>query len=117
MRQGDRVVNRLKAGDHFGEIAPLDNGPRTATVVTTTPIRRLVLSPRQFQDVLHQDAEIAVTLLRSVTERMLAYMRPCWWSGVIACRRLSWFTLKTVRAGARSSSAGVTPSSRVAKRT
>lgn len=72
VRQGDTVVNRLKAGDHFGEIALLDNGPRTATVVTTTPMRCLVLSPRQFQDVLHQDAEIAVTLLHSVTKRLRA---------------------------------------------
>jgi CRP-like cAMP-binding protein len=70
VRQGDTVVNRLKAGDHFGEIALLDNGPRTATVVATTPMRCLVLSPRQFQDVLHQDAEIAVTLLHAVTRRL-----------------------------------------------
>jgi CRP-like cAMP-binding protein len=63
-------VNRLRAGDHFGEIALLDNGPRTATVVATTPMRCLVLSPRQFQDVLHQDAEIAVTLLHAVTRRL-----------------------------------------------
>lgn len=72
VRQGDAVVNRLRAGDHFGEIALLDNGPRTATVVATSPMRCLVLSPRQFQDVLHQDAEIAVTLLHSVTKRLRA---------------------------------------------
>jgi CRP-like cAMP-binding protein len=70
VRQDGGVVNRLKAGDHFGEIALLDNGPRTATVVATTPMRCLVLSPRQFQDVLHQDAEIAVTLLHAVTKRL-----------------------------------------------
>jgi CRP-like cAMP-binding protein len=64
------VVNTMKEGDHFGEIALLDNGPRTATVIARTPMRCLVLSPRQFQDVLHQDAEIAVTLLHSVTRRL-----------------------------------------------
>ena len=65
-----KVVNTMKEGDHFGEIALLDNGPRTATVTAKTPIRVLVLSPRQFQDVLHADAEIAVTLLHSVTRRL-----------------------------------------------
>ena len=67
-----KVVDTIRAGDHFGEISLLDNGPRTATVVARTPMRCLVLSPRQFQDVLHQDAEIAVTLLHSVTKRLRA---------------------------------------------
>ncbi|MBI2323705.1 MAG: cyclic nucleotide-binding domain-containing protein [Chloroflexi bacterium] len=70
VRHDGAVVNRMKAGDHFGEIALLDNGPRTATVVTTSPMRCLVLSPRQFQDVLHQDADIAVTLLHAVVRRL-----------------------------------------------
>jgi CRP-like cAMP-binding protein len=70
VRHDGKLVNTMKEGDHFGEIALLDNGPRTATVTATTPMRVLVLSPRQFQDVLHQDAEIAVTLLHSVTRRL-----------------------------------------------
>lgn len=67
-----KVVDTIKAGDHFGEIALLDNGPRTATVKAKTDLRCLVLSPRQFQDVLHQDAEIAVHMLRDVTKRLRA---------------------------------------------
>jgi len=70
VRQGGRVINTLRDGDFFGEIALLDNGPRTATVVTKSPMRALVLSPRQFQDVLHQEAEIATTLLHAVTRRL-----------------------------------------------
>jgi CRP-like cAMP-binding protein len=70
VKHDGKLVNTMKEGDHFGEIALLDNGPRTATVTATTPVRVLVLSPRQFQDVLHQDAEIAVTLLHSVTRRL-----------------------------------------------
>jgi CRP-like cAMP-binding protein len=60
----------MKAGDFFGEIALLDNGPRTATVTAKTAMRCLVLSPRQFQDVLHDDAEIAVTILHTVVRRL-----------------------------------------------
>jgi len=66
------VVARLGAGGYFGEIALLDNGPRTATVVAKTPMRLLVLSPSQFQDVLYQDPAIAVTLLHSVVRRLRA---------------------------------------------
>lgn len=70
-----KVVDTIKAGDHFGEISLIDDGPRTATVTARTPLRCLVLSPRQFQDVLHQDAEIAVHILRDVTKRLRASTR------------------------------------------
>ena len=70
VQQGGMVINSMKAGDFFGEIALLDNGPRSATVVAKTPLRSLVLSPRQFQDVLHQDAEMAVTILHAVSRRL-----------------------------------------------
>jgi CRP-like cAMP-binding protein len=70
VKQHGKPINTMGAGDHFGEIALLDNGPRTATVTAKTAMRCLVLSPRQFQDVLHQEAEIAVTLLHSVTKRL-----------------------------------------------
>lgn len=67
-----KVIDTIKPFDHFGEIGLLDNGPRTATVKAMTPLRCLVLSPGQFQDVLHQDAEIAVHILRDVTRRLRA---------------------------------------------
>lgn len=75
VRRNGKAVDTIKDGDHFGEIALLDDGPRTATVVAKTPLRCLVLSPRQFQDVLHQDAEIAVHMLRDVTKRLRASTR------------------------------------------
>ncbi len=62
----------LGPGDFFGEIALIDNGPRTATVKATTPMRCLVLGHSQFRDVLHQNGEIAVKILRAVTERLRA---------------------------------------------
>ncbi|MBI2773505.1 MAG: cyclic nucleotide-binding domain-containing protein [Chloroflexi bacterium] len=70
VRRGGRLLDTMKAGDFFGEIALLDNGPRTATVTAKTAIRSLVLSPRQFQDVIHQEAGIAATLLHVVTKRL-----------------------------------------------
>lgn len=65
-------LKSLGTGDFFGEIALLDNGPRTATVTVREPARALVLGPAQFRDVLHQNAEIAVTMLAAVVERLRA---------------------------------------------
>jgi CRP/FNR family cyclic AMP-dependent transcriptional regulator len=62
----------LGPGDFFGEIALIDNGPRTATVRSTTPMKMLVLGHSQFRDVLHQNGEIAVKILRAVTQRLRA---------------------------------------------
>jgi CRP-like cAMP-binding protein len=66
----DQGRRTLGPGDFFGEIALIDNGPRTATVKATTPMRCLVLGHAQFRDVLHQNGEIAVKILRAVTERL-----------------------------------------------
>lgn len=66
------TLRELGAGEFFGEIALLDNGPRTATVTVTQQTRALVLGPAQFRDVLHQNAEIAVSMLYAVVKRLRA---------------------------------------------
>ncbi|HYY54257.1 MAG TPA: cyclic nucleotide-binding domain-containing protein [Candidatus Dormibacteraeota bacterium] len=72
VRRRGNTMNRMGPGDFFGEIALLDQGPRSATVVTTAPMRALVLGPAQFQDVLFQDSEIARQMLYAVTKRLRA---------------------------------------------
>ena len=72
VKRGNATVATVGPGDYFGEIALLDNGPRTATVVAKSAMRCLVLSPRQFQDVLYQDPAIAVTMLHAVVRRLRA---------------------------------------------
>ncbi|TME27832.1 MAG: cyclic nucleotide-binding domain-containing protein [Chloroflexi bacterium] len=60
----------LGPGEFFGEIALLDNGPRSATVTAATPMHCLVLGHEQFRDVLHQKGDIALKVLRAVTHRL-----------------------------------------------
>lgn len=65
-----RRITKMVAGDFFGEIALVDGGKRTATVTTTAPSRCLVLGPRQFQNVIHQDTDIAHSVMKALTLRV-----------------------------------------------
>ena len=65
-----RKIAKMSPGDFFGEIALVDGGPRTATVTTTMPSRCLVLGPRQFQNVLHQDTDIAHSVMKALSLRV-----------------------------------------------
>jgi CRP-like cAMP-binding protein len=46
------VIATIGAGDHFGELAVLDGGPRTATVTATSDLDLLVIGRREFTALL-----------------------------------------------------------------
>jgi CRP/FNR family transcriptional regulator, cyclic AMP receptor protein len=68
-RKGLKVAD-LGPGDHFGELALLDGGPRTATVIATTPLTVLVLGQREFAGVLDSIPGIAHKLLATLATRI-----------------------------------------------
>jgi CRP/FNR family transcriptional regulator, cyclic AMP receptor protein len=70
VRQGDREINRLTAGDFFGEIALVEDRPRTATVVAETPIRALVITDRSFRTLLDRSPEIESKVMSARAARL-----------------------------------------------
>ncbi|MBN1261907.1 MAG: cyclic nucleotide-binding domain-containing protein [Anaerolineae bacterium] len=64
-----QVVNSFGPADYFGELALLDDGLRTASVVTKEPTQCLVLTRWDFLAVLKEDAETAVAILQEVARR------------------------------------------------
>jgi CRP/FNR family cyclic AMP-dependent transcriptional regulator len=68
--QGGRKIRTMGPGDFFGEIALISKAPRTATIVTTSPVRALVITDRAFRRLLEQSPEIAVTVLTALAERL-----------------------------------------------
>ena len=67
---GENVqVNAFGPADFFGELALLDDGPRTASVVTTEPTKCLVLTRWDFFGTLRNDVEMAITILEEMAKR------------------------------------------------
>jgi CRP-like cAMP-binding protein len=67
---GGRRVNHLKAGDFFGEMALLDGGPRTATVVASTRVKLFALTEWVFRGLLMEHPTIAFRTLEAVAGRL-----------------------------------------------
>jgi CRP/FNR family cyclic AMP-dependent transcriptional regulator len=63
------VVNTFGPTDYFGELALLDDEPRTASVVALEETECLVLSQWEFLGALRDDAEMAIVILQEMTRR------------------------------------------------
>ncbi len=63
------VVNSFGATDFFGELALLDDEPRTASVVATEETECLVLSQWEFFGALRQDPDMAIEVLQELAKR------------------------------------------------
>ncbi|HLE29754.1 MAG TPA: cyclic nucleotide-binding domain-containing protein [Anaerolineales bacterium] len=63
------VVNTFGPTDFFGELALLDDGLRTASVVTTEATQCLVLTRWDFLAALREDVEMSVIILQELAKR------------------------------------------------
>jgi CRP/FNR family cyclic AMP-dependent transcriptional regulator len=70
VKRKGRKVATFGPGDYFGEIALLDKGVRSATVVTETPATLLVLGQREFSGVLDEVPALAHKLLTNMAARL-----------------------------------------------
>ena len=66
------VVNTFGPTDYFGELALLDNGPRTASVVATDRTECLILPRENFLGMLRRDGDMAVEIAIVLASRFRA---------------------------------------------
>jgi CRP-like cAMP-binding protein len=63
------IVNTFGPTDVFGELALLDDGLRTASVIATEATQCLVLARWDFLSALREDADMAVMILQELARR------------------------------------------------
>lgn len=70
VERNGQLLRTLGPGDFFGEIALIEEGPRTATLTTIGPTRLLVLNRREFHSLLSEFAEIQIKVLQALARRV-----------------------------------------------
>jgi CRP-like cAMP-binding protein len=63
------TVNEFHKGEFFGELALLDDGLRTASVIATSPVKCSILIRWDFQAILKAEPEMAVFMLEELAKR------------------------------------------------
>ncbi len=64
------IINAQGAGDHFGELALLDDAPRSASVITTEKSTIGVIAKEDFHKLLAKNTDLSLNLIRELTRRV-----------------------------------------------
>ncbi|MDQ1423084.1 MAG: hypothetical protein QOD72_582 [Acidimicrobiaceae bacterium] len=75
VKRNGKKVNTLGVGAMVGELALLDHGPRTASVITETDCNLFVIDSRSFAGVLDTVPSLAHKLLASLASRIREFDR------------------------------------------
>ncbi|MCC6995645.1 MAG: Crp/Fnr family transcriptional regulator [Deltaproteobacteria bacterium] len=70
VKDRESVLAVLPPGEFFGEMAILNNRPRSATAVVVEDARLLVIGPRTFEAMIRGSAEIAVRMIKKLAGRL-----------------------------------------------
>lgn len=64
------IINTQRAGEHFGELALLDDAPRSASVMTTDKSAIGVISKTDFRSLLTRHTDLGLKLIVELTRRV-----------------------------------------------
>jgi CRP/FNR family cyclic AMP-dependent transcriptional regulator len=68
--RGGSKISTLGPGDFLGEIALIDDGPRTATATAESPAKLLVVGHREFHSLMDQFPTIQICVLQALAKRV-----------------------------------------------
>ncbi len=69
---GGSVRGQLGAGDYFGEMALVDEGVRSASIIATSDLRCYFLTPWEFRPFVEEHPQLAWALLQTLARRLRA---------------------------------------------
>jgi CRP/FNR family transcriptional regulator, cyclic AMP receptor protein len=69
-REGGERLGELKTGDFFGELALIEEHPRTASVVAQTETECLLFPAWEFSALMDEHPEIAVPIMKALIGRL-----------------------------------------------
>ena len=64
------VLETLGPGQPFGEMALIDQSPRTATAIARTPCKLAVIPERRFLFMVQQNPEFALLIMKVMADRL-----------------------------------------------
>ena len=70
VRDTEKVLATLGPGEFFGEMSILNNKPRSAGAVMADDGKLLVIDPRTFEAMIRGNVEIAVRLIKKLSDRL-----------------------------------------------
>lgn len=75
MVEKGRAVELLSKGEIFGELALLDNEPRTATAVACGPVELIPIDRALFEVLMRDDSDFALTIVQLLARSLRATMK------------------------------------------
>lgn len=64
------IINILGEGEYFGELALLDDAPRSASVMTLEETKLVVISKSAFENCLSKNPQLSLHIIRELSKRM-----------------------------------------------
>ncbi len=64
------ILDMAGPGEYFGEVALLDEAPRSASVMTLEPSSFLIISKDDFKNCVAKNPDIAISLIKELTHRI-----------------------------------------------
>lgn len=68
--RGDEALARVGPGETFGEMAIIDNAPRSLSAVAVEPSEIAVISQRMFLFLVHETPMFAIQVMQSLASRI-----------------------------------------------
>ncbi|WP_009960851.1 Crp/Fnr family transcriptional regulator [Verrucomicrobium spinosum] len=65
-----RLVEVVKADGFFGEMAIIENGPRTATAVASVDCELIPINEKRFEFMVHEVPNFALHVMRGLSRRL-----------------------------------------------